>query len=148
MHCTYSAPSVAAWAAVASAVTNQHLPIPPTSGYTAIGLSVLAVLTVIAKHYWIPKKYHGYIPNWNAVGLGFVVPQTYYAVAMGFGSVFNAIWLKRSPRSFDMYMFPIAAGLLAGEGLAGVLGAVLSVAGVDGGTYGTSVGCPGNEFCG
>jgi len=147
-HCTYQAPSVAAWAAVSIAVTNPRLPIPPTSGYTAIGLGIAAVLTVVAKHFIIPKKYHGWIPNWNAIGLGFVVPQTYYSVAMVFGATFNQIWFKRSPRSFDMYMFPIAAGLLAGEGLAGVFGALLSVAGIDGEKYGTAIGCPGMEFCG
>lgn len=47
-----------------------------------------------------------------------------------------------------MYMFAIAAGLLAGEGLGGVFSALLAVAGVDGSRYGTAVGCPGIEFCG
>ena len=56
--------------------------------------------------------------------------------------------MKRSPSSFDTYMFPISAGLLAGEGLAGVFGALLAVAGVDGTVYGTGVGCPGFEYCG
>ena len=56
--------------------------------------------------------------------------------------------MKRSPSTFDMYMFPIAAGLLAGEGLAGVFGALLAVAGVDGSVHGTAVGCPGFEYCG
>ena len=79
---------------------------------------------------------------------GFVVPQTFFAVAMGFGSIFNYIWMKRSPSTFDMYMFPISAGLLAGEGLAGVFGALLAVAGVDGSVHGTAVGCPGFEYCG
>lgn len=67
--CTYGAPSVSAWAAVAIAVSSPKLPIPPTSGYTAIGLGIAAVITVVAKHLWIPKKYWSYIPNWNAVGL-------------------------------------------------------------------------------
>lgn len=79
---------------------------------------------------------------------GFVVPQTFFAIAMSVGSVFNHIWMKRSPSTFGMYMFPVAAGLLAGEGLAGVFGALLAVAGVDGSIYGTAVGCPGFEYCG
>lgn len=62
---------------------------------------------------------------------------------MAAGATFNYIWERRNSRSFDMYMFPISAGLLAGEGLGGVLLALLSVAGVgaDGVKYGTSVGC-------
>ena len=52
---------------------------------------------------------------------------------MAAGSIFNYIWLKRSPKSFDMYMFAISAGMLAGEGLGGVFQALLAVAKVDGG---------------
>jgi len=79
---------------------------------------------------------------------GFVLPQTSFSIAMAFGSIFNHIWMKRDPSTFDMYMFPVAAGLLAGEGLAGVFGALLTVAGVGGGVYGTAIGCPGFEYCG
>ncbi|KAI0078640.1 oligopeptide transporter [Panus rudis PR-1116 ss-1] len=146
--CTYGAPSVSAWAAVAVAVASPKLPIPPSSGYTAIGLAILAAISVVVKHLWIPKKYWHWVPNWNAVGLAFVVPNTYYAIAMGAGSVFNYIWLKRNPKSFDMYMFAVAAGLLAGEGLGGVFQALLAVAKVDGTRFGTAIGCPGLEFCG
>jgi len=148
--CSYGAPSVSAWVAVATAVTAPKLPIPPTSGYTAIGLAVAAVITSVVKHLWIPQKYWVYVPNWNAIGLAFVVPQTYYGTAMAAGATLNYIWERRNSRSFEMYMFPISAGLLAGEGLGGVLLALLSVAGVgaDGVKYGTSVGCTINEFCG
>lgn len=146
--CTYNAPSVAAWAAVATAVSSPKLPVPSSSGYTAIGLGVAAVLTVVAKHFLVPKKYWPWLPNWNAVGLGFVLPQPSFSLAMGFGSLFGHVWMKKNPLSFDMYMFPIAAGLLAGEGLGGVFAALLAVAGVDGSVHGTSVGCPGFEFCG
>ena len=168
--CTYSAPAVSAWAAVATAVSSPKLPVPPTSGYTAIGLRIAAVITVVARHFWIPKKYWSYVPNWNAIGLvspflvdrsfgtdnssphdaiqGFVLPQTFFSIAMGFGSVFSYIWAKRSPSSLDMYMFPIASGLLAGEGLGGVFAALLAVAGVGGSVYGTAIGCPGFEYCG
>ncbi|KAG5651754.1 hypothetical protein H0H81_007566 [Sphagnurus paluster] len=146
--CTYGAPSVSAWAAVAIAVSSPKLPIPPSSGYTAIGLGIFSVVSLVVKHFWIPKKYWGYVPNWNAVGLGFVVPQVYYSIAMAVGSVFNYVWLARSPGTFDMYMFAISAGLLAGEGLGGVFQALLAVAGVDGTKYGSAIGCPGFEFCG
>jgi len=146
--CTYGAPSVAAWAAVAAAVTNKELPIPPSSGYTAIGLSILGVIIVVVKHLWIPRKHWHWVPNWNAVGLAFVVPQTYFPLAMVFGATINYVWEKRSPKSFDMYGFPVAAGLLAGEGLGGVMQAILTVAGVGPDKYGIAAGCPGMEFCG
>ncbi|XP_006463464.1 hypothetical protein AGABI2DRAFT_208266 [Agaricus bisporus var. bisporus H97] len=147
--CTYGAPSVAAWAAVAVAVTSPRLPVPTSSGITAICLAIASALTIAAKHYLIPKKYHMWIPNWNAIGLAFVTPQTFYPIAMAAGSLFNYFWAKRNPSSFDMYMFPVAAGMLAGEGLGGVFQALLAVIGVDGGSgFGTAIGCPGFNFCG
>ncbi|KAI0066783.1 oligopeptide transporter [Artomyces pyxidatus] len=146
--CTYGAPSVAAWAAVALAVSSPNLPIPSSSGYTAIALGIMSVISVFVKHFWIPKKYWHFVPNWNAVGLAFVVPQVYYAIAMAVGATFNFFWQRRSPSTFDMYMYPISAGLLAGEGLGGVFGALLAVCGVDGTKFGTAIGCPGFEFCG
>ncbi|KAF8306035.1 oligopeptide transporter [Clavulina sp. PMI_390] len=146
--CTYGAPSVAAWAAVAEAVAAPVFPVPSSSGYTAIGLSIAAALTVFAKHFYIPQKYWHYIPNWNAIGLGFVVPQVYYPIAMIFGATMVHLWEKRSPKSFEMYGFALAAGLVAGEGMGGVLNALLAVANVDGGHYGTAVGCPSLEYCG
>ncbi|KAF9010107.1 oligopeptide transporter [Cyathus striatus] len=148
VQCPYGAPSVSAWGAVATAVTLPKLPIPASSGYTAIALGLFSVVCLVVKHYWIPQKYWTYVPNWNAVGLAFVVPQVYYSIAMAVGSIFNYVWLKRNPASFDMYMFAISAGLLAGEGLGGVLQALLAICGVDGGKYGTAIGCPGFEFCG
>ncbi|KNZ80112.1 Putative oligopeptide transporter [Termitomyces sp. J132] len=147
--CKYAAPSVAAWAAVAVAVSSPKLPVPASSGYTAIALGIASVITVVAKHYWIPKKYHGYIPNWNAIGLGFVVPQVFYSIAMVAGCTFNVLWRRSNPVGFDMYMFAVAAGLVAGEGLGGVFQALLAIIGVDGSKYGTAIGCPDDMelFC-
>jgi uncharacterized oligopeptide transporter (OPT) family protein len=122
--------------------------IPPSSGYTAIALGIFSMISVVVKHFWIPKKYWVYVPNWNAVGLAFVTPQVFYPIAMAFGSVFNYFWMKRNPASYDMYMFAVSAGMLAGEGLGGVLLALLAVVGVDGSIFGTAIGCPGGEFCG
>jgi uncharacterized oligopeptide transporter (OPT) family protein len=51
---------------------------------------------------------------------------------MGFGSLFAYFWLKKNPQSYDMYGFAVSAGMLAGEGLGGVVQALLSVAQVGG----------------
>ncbi|RPD63758.1 OPT oligopeptide transporter [Lentinus tigrinus ALCF2SS1-6] len=146
--CTYQAPSVSAWVAVAQAVALPSLPIPKSAGFTAIAMGIWTVIMVIVKHLWVPKKYWQYIPNWNAVGLAFVAPQIPFSIAMAFGSVFNYFWARKNPTGFDMYMFAVAAGMLAGEGLGGVLQALLAVAKVDGSRFGTAIGCPGFEFCG
>ena len=99
------------------AVTAPKLPIPPSSVYTTIGISIFVAVVVIAKHLWIPKKYWVWIPNWNAVGLvstrndyegsgtrgthplqGFIVPQVQLSIFMGLGSVLAYVWLRKDPR--------------------------------------------------
>ena len=45
---------------------------------TAIFMSVVAAATVILKYRAIPIKYHVYLPNWNAVAIGWLVPNTNY----------------------------------------------------------------------
>ncbi len=42
-----------------------------------------------------------------------------------------------------MYGFAVAAGLIAGEGLAGVINAALEIGKVSGNFYGTKVALPG-----
>ena len=51
---------------------------------------------------------------------------------MAVGSLFAYFWLKKNPKSYDMYGFAVSAGLIAGEGLGGVFQALLAVAGVGG----------------
>ncbi|PWN53970.1 OPT superfamily oligopeptide transporter [Violaceomyces palustris] len=140
--CPFGAPSVAAWKAVSVAVISPKLPISLSCGMTAIGFAILAALTVVIKYLWIPAKYHVWVPNWAAVGLGFVVPQTYYPIAMCFGAVFSLVWQKKRPEAFDTFAFAVAAGLVAGEGIAGVWNAVATIAGFDGGKYGVTTGLP------
>jgi uncharacterized oligopeptide transporter (OPT) family protein len=111
-----------------------YVAIPKSSGITAIVLAIASAVTVVVKHFWIPKKHHRWVPNWNAIGLAFVVPQIFYPLAMAVGSIFCYYWRKRNPAGYDMYVFAVAAGMLAGEGLGGVFQALLAVAGVDGGS--------------
>ena len=101
--CTYGAPSVSAWAAVATAVSSSKLPVPSTSGYTAIGLGLAAVLTVVAKHFLIPRKYWPYIPNWNAIGL---VSQFSLTVRFKAGSLFSFFMGRSRASSFRKLTSP------------------------------------------
>jgi hypothetical protein len=78
--CAFSAPSVAAWRAVAIAVTDPTLPIPKSSGIFAIVFAIFGSFMVVLRHYvwtgrleWV-RKYH---PNMMCVSLAFVLPQTY-----------------------------------------------------------------------
>lgn len=74
--------------------------------------------------------------------MSFVIPQTFYSTATLMGALVSHFWQKKRPASFERYCFSVAAGLIAGEGLGGVIGAILQLAGVSGDVYGTQAGCP------
>lgn len=145
--CAFSAPSVSAWRAVAVAVTDPVFPVPTSSGIFAIVFAVLGAAMVLIRHYvWVgrlewARKWH---PNMMCVALAFVVPQTYYGLAMCIGATAAAIWAKRNPKSFDTLGYAVAAGFIAGEGIGGVVNAIFQVAGISGDVYGTNIACPGD----
>jgi uncharacterized oligopeptide transporter (OPT) family protein len=60
--CAFPAPDVQSWRAVSVAVSSSTLPIPPSSGYAAIALGLLAVISVVAKYNVVPPKYHDFVP--------------------------------------------------------------------------------------
>ncbi|KAG8631230.1 hypothetical protein KVT40_000370 [Elsinoe batatas] len=133
--CPFSAPSVSAWRAVAVAVTAPSFNIPKSSAIFACVMGAVSVIQALVRHFYLHatrEKYRIYLPNWMAVALAFVIPQTYYSTAMLIGAIVAHIWAKKSAKSFDMYCYAIAAGLIAGEGLGGVVGACLELGGVSG----------------
>lgn len=149
--CAFSAPSAAAWRAVAVAATNPTPPIPRSSVIFSVCFAILAVIVVIARHNFLTghrEKYRVYVPNFMSMGLAFVLPQTQLSTAMAVGAIFAYIWAKRNPVSFDMFGYTIAAGMMAGEGFGGVINAVSEIAGYGSSVYGVATGCPGHRFCG
>ncbi|KAL1634554.1 hypothetical protein SLS56_002247 [Neofusicoccum ribis] len=145
--CAFSAPSVAAWRAVAIAVTDPDFPIPKSSGIFAIIFAILGSAMVLIRHFvWTGKLewVRAYHPNMMCVALAFVLPQTYYGLAMILGAVPAYLWAKKNPKTFDIYGYAIAAGLIAGEGIGGVVNAIFQIAGISGDFYGSSVACPGD----
>ena len=147
-HCSFLAPDVGAWRAIAVAVTSPTLPVPPSSGYTSIAFGILAFLVTMVKYRYVPVEQHHWVPNMNAIGIAFILNTTTYPTAMAFGSTVVFLWRRNYPMAYGMYCYSIAAGFIAGEGLGGIVGAVLQVAKVSGNYFGTSVGCPGFSYCG
>ncbi|KAK4187920.1 putative transporter [Podospora australis] len=146
--CPFDVPSVSAWAAVAQAVTDPTVKIPFSSGMFAIAMGIVSVAQVIIRHFWLVgsrDKYRKWLPNWGAIALSFVIPAPVFASAALLGAVVAAGWRKYDMRTWDIYGYAVAAGFIAGEGLGGVVGAALTLGGVDGYTKGTMVACPMNS---
>ncbi|KAG8905045.1 hypothetical protein FRB99_000781 [Tulasnella sp. 403] len=144
----FGMPAVTAWRSVTEAVTKPELPIPPSSAVTAAILGILAGITVPVKNLYVPPQYRAWVPNWSAIGLGFVVPQTYYPLAMVIGAHIASSWETINPASWEVWGYSLSAGLIAGEGIGGVVIALLVILGLDGSILGSSLGCPGHEYCG
>ncbi|KAI0392605.1 OPT oligopeptide transporter protein-domain-containing protein [Xylariaceae sp. FL0594] len=146
--CAFGVPSVSAWAAVAQAVTDPKVGIPWSSGIFSIVMAIVCVAQVIFRHFYLVGErewVHDYLPNWGAIALSFVLPNPVFTTASLFGALVAFAWRKWKLSSFELYGYAIAAGFIAGEGLGGVIGAVLQIAGVSGDVYGTNVGCPVNS---
>ncbi|KAH0354266.1 oligopeptide transporter, partial [Aureobasidium melanogenum] len=147
--CPFAAPSVGAWRAVAVAVTDPTFPVPKTSGYFAIAFAIFGGAMVVIRHYaytgsW--AKYKAYHPNVMCIALAFVLNATVYGTAMVIGAIPTYFWAKRNPKSFEIYGFAIAGGLIAGEGIGGVINAIFQIAGIAGPSpYGTNIACPGDS---
>ncbi|KAI0840356.1 OPT superfamily oligopeptide transporter [Hypoxylon sp. FL0890] len=144
-HCAFAVPSVAAWAAVAQAVTDPDVSIPLKSGIFSIVMGVFSMCQVVFRHFYLVgerEKYREYLPNWGAIALSFVLPNPVFTTAAMFGAIVAWVWRKWKLKSFDLYGYAVAAGFIAGEGLGGVVGAVLQIAGVSGDVLGTTAGCP------
>jgi len=143
--CAFGAPSVAAWRAVAVAVTDPSFPIPPSAAVFSLAFALFGSAMVLVKHFcwrgrleWV-RDWH---PNMMCVALAFVLPQTFYGTAMTMGAIATWVWQRRDAPGFEMTGYAIAAGLIAGEGIGGVINAVLQVVGLSGDRFGTNIGCP------
>ena len=113
--CAFSIPSVAAWAAVAQAVTDPNIRIPLTSGIFSIVMGGVSIAQVVFRHYYLVgprEKYRQWLPNWGAIALSWVIPAPVFANAALLGAIIGAVWRKWKPRAWETYGYAVAAGKL------------------------------------
>ncbi|KAK5131939.1 hypothetical protein LTR08_000451 [Meristemomyces frigidus] len=124
-------------------------PVPTSSGIFSIVFAIFGAVMILVRHYaytgkW--AKYRVYHPNMMCIGLAFVLPQTVYETVMVMGAVPSYFWAKKNPRHFDIFGYAVAAGLIAGEGIGGVINAIFEIGGISGPSpYGTNIACPANS---
>jgi OPT family oligopeptide transporter len=124
----FPAPAAQQWKAVAQVfrygIGNLH---PMARQCIFIGLAVGIVLALIEKVFSSEalKKHKRFIPSATGIGLGMILPF-YQALAMFLGAAIAAIIESRKDSKAAQYVIPIAAGLIAGESLVGVIVAALN----------------------
>jgi OPT family oligopeptide transporter len=123
----YPAPAAHAWKAMAELLARGLDALPPGSvGAVSAGLAFGAALPLLRR---LVPSLGRYLPSALAFGIAFIVPA-YYSVAMFIGSMILVAWKRSDPSGAEKLAFAVASGLIAGEGLMGVVTAVLTLAGL------------------
>lgn len=120
------APAAHAWKAMAQVLSQGTEALPTNSLYAVVGAIIFGIILSILKQFDSVKKY---LPSGLAMGIAFIVPA-YYSLAMCFGTVMAILWKKKNPAQAAALGFAVASGLVAGEGLMGIVTAALTLLGI------------------
>jgi MFS family permease len=114
----FPAPAAVIWYSVARVLAKGFKQLPPWSGLGMLIGGVLGIIIALLEEF-LPKRFVKWIPSATGLGLGGVIyPPA--SIAMFFGSLIGAVWLKAHARSCNQYLIAGASGLIAGESLTGV----------------------------
>jgi OPT family oligopeptide transporter len=120
------APAAHAWKAMAQVLSQGAESMPQNSMYAVFGAIIFGIVLSLLKKV---EKIKAYLPSGLAMGIAFIVPA-YYSVAMFIGAMFLVWWRKSKPTTCEALGFAVASGLVAGEGLMGIVTAVLTLLGI------------------
>ncbi|MDF1562922.1 MAG: OPT/YSL family transporter [Deltaproteobacteria bacterium] len=119
----FPAPAAQAWKAVAEVfrmgLENMH---PMHQQAIIWGLVLGAAMVALEQ---LLPKYRDWLPSATGIGLGLILPFQ-YPLSMLIGAVGAAIWTKRDAEGAENYLVPVAAGVIAGVSIIGVLVAALN----------------------
>jgi putative OPT family oligopeptide transporter len=123
----WPAPAVATWKAVAEGLSHG-LGSLPTSAVAAITIAApLGFALALAEHL-LPPRLARFLPSAPALGLAFVIPA-WNSISLFLGAAIAALVKGTSPLIGERFILPVAAGLVAGESLMGIITIALHVLG-------------------
>jgi uncharacterized oligopeptide transporter (OPT) family protein len=121
----WPAPAVATWKAVAE-VLSQGLGAMPPGTLPAILVAVVLGIGLALYDSLSDAPIKRYLPSASALGFGFVIPA-WIAISLFIGAVLAALVWRFYPKWAEGRVVVVAAGLIVGESLAGVVGAAYSI---------------------
>ncbi|MCA9290878.1 MAG: OPT/YSL family transporter [Phycisphaerales bacterium] len=125
------APAAQAWKAMAEVLSKGFDAMPTNAIWGVVAGGVFGILMAIANKSVSPRT-RRFMPSGLAFGIAFIVPA-YYSIAMFLGSMLLVVWHRMSPKHCAVFAIAVASGLIAGEGLMGVVTAILTLFGIQGG---------------
>ncbi|CAI0649288.1 unnamed protein product [Colletotrichum noveboracense] len=139
--CQFTLPAVTSWRVVTQAIFMDTFPISQSNW-------IFSILMTILKRYLVGHKslsaYQVWVPNMSLVGLAMTIPGSSVTLTVTIGAVAAHLWKRYSPRTHERFLYAVAAGGVAGEGVGYVVLSMLQIAGVA--DVGTSLGCVA-EIC-
>ncbi|KAL0489118.1 hypothetical protein AKO1_009024 [Acrasis kona] len=122
------APAAHAWRAVAEVLSHGKDALPPGSPWGMLGGGIIGLLLSITNKTVsiVGEKYSGYVPSALAFGIGMIVPAR-QSVIMFTGACIYTLWKRGWPQTAGQYFYAVSSGLIAGEGLMGIVVAFLKI---------------------
>lgn len=121
------APAAFAWKAMAEVLADGFDSLPP---YALVATALAGLLGASLPCFRLVPKWKPYVPSGLAFGIGFITLPS-HALNMFYGLVIWYIWRQVNAQSVEKLSFAVASGFIAGEGLMGIVNALLTIAGIN-----------------
>jgi uncharacterized oligopeptide transporter (OPT) family protein len=115
-----SSPVSNKWSGFAQVLKDGASALPSSALYAAIIFSVLGVVFTVLE---ANPKLRKFVPSPTGVGIGILVGFNVVFVMM-LGGLIGWLWERKHKASADIYLLPLASGLIAGEAIVAVLGSL------------------------
>jgi putative OPT family oligopeptide transporter len=115
----WPAPAVATWKAVAEGLAEGVSSLPP-SAVAAIAIAAPLGFALAVAERLLPPMLARALPSAPALGLALVIPA-WNSISLFLGALLATVVARLWPVTGERYILPVAAGLVAGESLMGIL---------------------------
>jgi len=123
-HAGLTSPISRKWAGFAEILSRGVSALPPGAMTALVIGSILGVVFTV-----LEMRKHKWVPSPTAVGIGMLVPAA-VIIVMFLGGLADRMWRNADRRSNELYMTPLASGLIAGEAIIAVIIPLLVVLGL------------------
>lgn len=138
--CEFGLVAVTAWLRVAQLLTGAADPLSKACIIVTAICAVLGVVLPVLRTLLIPQKYQSWFPSMSAIGIAMINPQPEVPLSMFIGWSVGKIWKRFAPKHHEDFMYSVAGGMIAGQGISAILQAVFHICGVEGNVFTGS--CP------
>ena len=121
------APAAMAWKAMAEVLNEGFSALPAMAPQAIVIAAVIGFLLACLGRI---KSIKSFVPSGLALGIAFIIPA-HFSLVMFYGMLIWLIWLAVAPKQVERYNFALSSGLIAGEGLMGIVKAVLTILEID-----------------